>query len=627
MGSGCEVKVQIDRTQTDGTFTNYDILKGVVKLIVTTSISLKYIQVKIEGVSKTQLYVPRERKKRDDKMKEIHDVHRVLYDTMIVFPPDNVRKVSQAREFSLVPGNYCYPFEFKIPLNNSCVKLSGISNKISFNKKSMNLTVNNGNFNASTLVNLGSSFIQNTIQGVTNQGINGIANMSNTSDYHNNNSNNNANHMNNNLTNGRKNYHITSQLPPSLSGVDNASIKYFIKVTCKRSSILKSNLRAYDPFDFLPLDLDSNSQPIDQDYEEYREIFVRKEIIFKDRIPEIIGVKYKKASSKNTPKRGILGKFLDTSQSMFYPKQIPEVMIQDVPFYFEIRFRYPAFLIPLKKPSFKLYLISKTNPSQYTLGEYEKPEESNGLGVVYLHRLSIKLISNMTLSVLEDDGYNNQIHQKTLEQEIPICDNSFRELKFDLKNAKKSRSSSLDSNKQQYELEIPRKYYQNAIIPGHVSPSFRTCNITGSYNLKINGVFTCTSVLGKSEIVPDTKSVDLECSNIKVLSGLNMTSTLHANASRSDITITNKNSSQKNGQLSDSIRPSHGSRSNSHVNEKNEMMFQEHTPTNSSRDEVGLDLPTYDAVMREDSFQNDSEHQGARRRYQQHAMYYQNLES
>ena len=82
-------------------------------------------------------------------------MHKALYDTVIVFPPDNVRQVSQAKDFTLTPGNYSYPFEFKLPLNNSCVQLQGITNKVLFNKKNFDLIINNGNFNANTIKKYG----------------------------------------------------------------------------------------------------------------------------------------------------------------------------------------------------------------------------------------------------------------------------------------------------------------------------------------------------------------------------------------------------------------------------------------------------------------------------------------
>ena len=84
-------------------------------------------------------------------------------------------------------------------------------------------------------------------------------------------------------------YHITSQLPPSISGMGNfATIKYYVKVTCKRSSIFKVNLRSFEPFTFLPLETDPPSN--ENEEELYKEVFVRKEVIFKNRIPSIVGV-------------------------------------------------------------------------------------------------------------------------------------------------------------------------------------------------------------------------------------------------------------------------------------------------------------------------------------------------
>ena len=101
-----DVKIEIDRSHTDGAFTNYDIIKGNVTLVVTKAITLNWIQVKLEGESTTQLLIPKfNNNKKKEKDKIIQDIHKVLYDTTIVFPPDNVRQVSQAKEFTLAPGN------------------------------------------------------------------------------------------------------------------------------------------------------------------------------------------------------------------------------------------------------------------------------------------------------------------------------------------------------------------------------------------------------------------------------------------------------------------------------------------------------------------------------------------
>ena len=48
--------------------------------------------------------------------------------------------------------------------------------------------------------------------------------------------------------------HVKKTLPPTLSGFPGeAEIRYFVKVTVKRSAFWKENARAYVPFNFLPV--------------------------------------------------------------------------------------------------------------------------------------------------------------------------------------------------------------------------------------------------------------------------------------------------------------------------------------------------------------------------------------
>ena len=554
-------------------------------------------------------------------MKVLSDSHKLIYDTVIVFPPDNVRQVSNAREFTLTPGNYTYPFEFKLPLNNSCIQMSGITNKISFNKKNFDLMINNGNFNLKTVTNSALAYGNG---------------------------------------NGKpQNYHVTTQLPPSLSGMDDfASIKYFVKVTCKRSSFLKVNLRSFDPFVFLPLDLDDHNNPISTDLEEYREVFVRKELIFRDRIPEIVGIKLppQATNKKALPrapvnyqpqqKKGFFQKLFEPANVQQNehpnppppPKRIssqsyyPEISSKDVPFSFEVRFRHPAFLIPTKKPSFRLYLVSKLKPSRYSLAEYGKPQESNGLGVVYLQKLKLDLTSITTVSVVEDDGFSREIHNGSHEEVTNVCNNMYENLKFDLmagKLLKSAQTSNATSSSDQYELEIPTKYFNNAILAEHLAPSFRTCNISRRYKLTIVAGFSCEKIIdfkNTAELNKKIKYVDLECPNIKVLSGLNMTSTLHSNASKSSISFSDRKDSF--GTNNPPRRDSQLSSSNPPMPPRPFVEKGDHNGSIASEEDVsGGELPTYDDVMLESNFQDDSEHQRARRRYQQHSMYYQNLDT
>ncbi|KAG7660574.1 uncharacterized protein J8A68_005840 [[Candida] subhashii] len=669
----CDVKIEIDRHETDGTFTNHDIIRGTVTLVVTDSISLNYIQVKLEGLSSTQLTVSTStnRKDRDRKDKILKDVHKVLYDTVIVFPPDNIRQVSSAKEFTLIPGNYSYPFQFKIPLNNSCVKMTGITNKISFNKKTFDVMINNGNFNPSLILNNAQKLIQNfttpppTGYSSSSSSLNPQSQSQQTTPYH-----------------------ITSQLPPSLSGNGEfASIKYYVKVTCKRASFLKTNLRAFDPFIFLPLDLDAHNRPLlgHSSYEEYKEVFVRKELTFRNRIPEIIGVrvpspKSNPSSSSTTtkptalppkitniqPKKpGLLQRLFDPNlagssssstsinnykRSPSPPAQkkkensyFPKVKAQDVPFSFEVRFRHPAFLIPTKPPSFKLFLVSKLNPDRFTLSEYNRPGESNGLGVVYLQKLQVDLTSTTIISVLESDGNTKEIHMGKNEEVINICSNNYKNSKFDLMNCKKNKTgiSSTANNNSIYELEIPSAYFKNCILPDFLAPSFKTCNITRKYNLTITAGFSCEKIIdftNLQEFNKKIKYVDLQCSNIKVLSGLNMTPTLHSNASSRTSSVPNiqpppgkipsptTTSSPPSPYPIEKPPPPMPERPSSPL-----VSQQSSSSLVDEFGELGMGggdelLPTYDDVMREATYQDDSEHQRARRRYQVHEQYYNNLD-
>lgn len=637
MGTGPSVTIEVDRAETGGTFTNYDVIRGTVRLTVTSSISLNYVQVKLEGIAKTEMKIPRTNNGREHGRKRdrdggrgrerdqiLQDVHRVLYDTMIVFPPDNVRQVSNAREFTLTPGNYSYPFQFKLPLNNSCVKLLGITNKVLFSKQNFSLVLNNGNFNRGVLRNLAQQYVPVPGGGGGSSG-----------------------------PTKSQGYHVTSQLPPSLSGMaDFASVKYFVKVTCKRSSFMKANLRSIDPFIFLPLDLDAHERFTPGDGE-YREVFVRRGILFRDRIPEIVAVKVPKEKQQQAlpplpaqrRNRGILLRLIAPTfapapsgkpRSSSTPKRnVHEIESTDVNFSFESRFRYPAFLIPTKRPSFKLFLLTSVKPSKFSLQQYGSPDESNGLGVVYFQKLKVELLSTTTISVLENNGVSNEIHKGQHNEPILICNNTYQNLKLDLKNCTKLRSSSATSSsnvpQEIYELEIPRKYYDNCILPDYLAPSFKTCNISRRYTLAITAGFSSEKIYNlddKAEAEKKIQYVTLDFSDIKVLSGLNMTSSLHSNASASSLTY-RKSSTSSLPMVSDSKSKPHGvtppeKDSIAYFNGQDDMSSIDQSPPPHDNDTSNL--PTYDEVVRESSYQDHSEHYRARRRYQQHETYYNDLD-
>lgn len=575
---GLELKIEIDRSQTGGTFTNHDLITGIVKLTSTSSAALAYIQVKLEGISTSQMTIPYYKSKNEVRQQSVLDTHKLLYDSLIVFPPENVRQVSKTKDFTITPGTYTYPFQFRIPLKTNCVKNDGgptftASNPLgAFNLDSLRRDLNDMRL---------------------------------------------TNHQNPNSN------HFSSQLPPTLpSSNHSAEIRYFVKATCKRSSFFKMSLRSHDHFTFLPLDLMDVFAPVGLHEQEYKEVFFRKDIVFKNRIPEVVGVKMEKEPL--TPRPQMYERKKSLFSSFFSPPSPPippekprrtssgrsiNVQNTDVSFAFEIRFQYPARLSPTEPPQFKLFLVSNTNPLTYTLAQYGKPDESNGLGIVYLQKLVFELIVITEISVLAYNGRTTDVHRSRLENKIPICNNTFQDLTLDLMYSKKQKSTSASSNGHLnlncYELEIPRKYYENFKLPRDLAPTFKTCNLERIYTLAVTAGVSSERVVGCSsrEMEKRTKYLDLACYNIVVLSGLKLTQALHSNASNPSFG-TSFDSNKENGRPNE-LRPPPAQR----LSEKGRQSM-------GSAEESTLPLPTYEDVVRESSYQDDSEHIRARHRYQ-----------
>lgn len=578
LSMGLELTIEIDRSQTGGTFTNHDLISGIVKLTSTSSAALAYIQVKLEGISTSQMTIPYYKNKNEVRQVSVLDVHRLLYDTLIVFPPENVRNVSKAKDFTITPGTYTYPFQFRIPLKTNCAK----------NESGPTYTSSNP---------LGAFSLDALKRDLNDIGL--------------------INHQD------PGSRHYSSQLPPTLPSKNHsAEIKYFVKATCKRSSLFKMSSRSHDFFTFLPLDLMDVFAPVGLHEQEYKEVFFRKDVVFKNRIPEIVGVKMEKEAV--TPRPQIYERKKSYFSSFFSPPSPPippekprrtssgrsiDVQNTDVPFAFEIRFQHPARLSPTEPPQFKLFLVSNTNPLNYTLAQYGKPEESNGLGIVYLQRLVFELLVVTEISVLAYNGRTTDVHRSRLENKIPICNNTFQDLTLDLMYSKRQKSTSASSNGHLnlncYELEIPRKYYENFKLPRDLAPTFKTCNLERIYSLAVTAGVSSERVAGLSsrEMEKHTKYLDLACYNIIVLSGLKLTQALHSNASNPSFG-TSVDSNKDNGRLGE-LRPPMAQR----PSEKGRQ-------STGSYEDSTLPLPTYEDVVRESSYQDDSEHIRARHRYQ-----------
>lgn len=487
--------ISIKRTGSP-VFSNNDIITGEVTLTVTRSIDINYIEVKLEGVSRSELRVMRQRNRSRNNTgkdsKTIWDAHKLLYQTVVVFPPSNVREVSNAKDFTLTPGTYTYPFEFRLPMYTQCESQTPDGRQ----------SLQNGNLNLNM---------------INSQYFLGISNKASSMFR---------------LETGNSHFHLVTPLPPTIKPISNfASIDYFVKATCKRSSFFKTSLREHDPFEFTPLD---PILPISD-----RKIFVRKKILFKDRVPDVVGISLPPgalASKKlpTTPKRvkkGFFQKLFDNYVDLPAPPPslklglrmyYPEIESNDVEFGFEIRFPDPPSMILDQPVSFSLFLVSNTDPSVYSFAKYGKPEDSNGMGVVYMQRLEAEIISTTVVSVLEQS--RDVIHHGSKLYKTLLCDNSFDNIRLDLKDCTPLNNSMVGMPGFRFELEIPPKYYSNCVLPVNLSPSFEACNISRGYTLELKAGFTSEQLEYSSSRWHNwrlTYNAEVVCPNIRILSGRN----------------------------------------------------------------------------------------------------------
>ncbi|CCH46967.1 Arrestin domain-containing protein A [Wickerhamomyces ciferrii] len=119
------VTVQLNNTNGTYTYKPLDVIRGRVCLKVHKEINVQEVTVKFDGISISQVYVTE--KRYNPKTKKIEtrtyirkDSHIFAHDGCVIFPPPNVRNVSNNKVFTLTPGEYIYDFAFKLPLRNIC---------------------------------------------------------------------------------------------------------------------------------------------------------------------------------------------------------------------------------------------------------------------------------------------------------------------------------------------------------------------------------------------------------------------------------------------------------------------------------------------------------------------------
>ncbi|EPS43188.1 hypothetical protein H072_2843 [Dactylellina haptotyla CBS 200.50] len=180
-------------------YTNLDILSGHVSLELPSDETISSIIVKLEGIVRTRLKEPKRYEDDKESKRWETELHKVLYLTQTVFPADEVQKqTTSTAGFKLKKGEYTYPFQFRIPINNVCIPQTGI---------------------LKTLSDLGQGF--DTVKET-----------------------------------GKQENHVKTTLPPSLSGIPSemAWCRYFVKVTLNRPQFYRTNTRKLELFVLLPIE-------------------------------------------------------------------------------------------------------------------------------------------------------------------------------------------------------------------------------------------------------------------------------------------------------------------------------------------------------------------------------------
>ncbi|EXJ70693.1 uncharacterized protein A1O5_05683 [Cladophialophora psammophila CBS 110553] len=188
------VRIQFDQPE-QRCYTNLDFVSGNVILVLPNDASISAVTVKLEGESRTRLAGPKfPNNERSDKKRTELELHKLLYKVLTVFPTPELQERSSASAYTLLAGQYLYPFKFKFPFNNDCQRNPSALKDIKL-----------GHVNV--------QFAPDTTK------------------------------------------HVKKTLPPSLSGFPGeAEIKYYVKATIVRPKFFQENIRAIADIRFLPIE-------------------------------------------------------------------------------------------------------------------------------------------------------------------------------------------------------------------------------------------------------------------------------------------------------------------------------------------------------------------------------------
>ncbi|RPA97514.1 hypothetical protein L873DRAFT_1918534 [Choiromyces venosus 120613-1] len=364
------MSVRIELDNRGSLFTCLDYVTGRVVMNIANDETISAITVKMEGISRTRLNPPRSEDGRDSKRAEI-EIHRLLYLVQTVFPSPEIRVNTSATNsgYTLKPGQYEYPFKIRIPINSLCTEGQGIGGnllqRLSFDKGTVD-------------------YARDATQ------------------------------------------HLPGTLPPSLSGVpnDEAWIRYFLKVTVNRPKFYKINLRAFDPFVFLPIEPPRPPPTTNETYAKRQHQFIYND-------------------SPISKKRGLFGAFR---------QQTPMINTAPCAVHFSIEARLPSppIIVPNLQLPLRVILV-KMEP--YTVPVFIRSLQIHLFAFTEITAHGVKKTDKRIITCLSLTGLLSPI--------------------------------GYDSQAVGQEVEADQALWANAALPDTVPPSFRTCNIWRTYQLEI----------------------------------------------------------------------------------------------------------------------------------------------
>ncbi|KAI5811438.1 hypothetical protein DFH27DRAFT_460208, partial [Peziza echinospora] len=247
-------------------------------------------------------------------------------------------------------------------------------------------------------------------------------------------------------------HHERATLPPSLFSIPGAgedeggSIRYFLKVTVNRPQFYRKNLRRDQAFVFLPIE-----PPRQPNYG--GETYARRQHLF-------LHAPYTLVQTPQPKKKGLWGFGSSKSSQKF----VPNKPAHEPRFTLEARLPCPAILVPKEPMGLRIILVK--------LEPFTTP--------VILRQIQIRLLVSTHIIAQEQ--------RRKFVSAMPLY-NATTGFLLGMHQPFVFGDENTPVGK---EVEADRKIWEEWTLPETVSPSFKTCNITTTYQLEI----TCGVSLG-----------------------------------------------------------------------------------------------------------------------------------